>query len=154
MFVGEARFGGPVRPGALMVNNAAAFKATAAIGGMKRESHNLGGPSAQRVMVNRGPNPDQVQKVSGKRFAPVPIREAALRTSGPMKNNPVSAKSAPAKSGGAVDKGPDHGADHPEAPKQREERSTSSRDSWSGRDAGPSDSRGGGRSMGGGRGRH
>ncbi len=156
VFMGEAKFGGPVRPGGLIMNDPKLFKTTAAIGGMKRESHTFGGSPSQRVMVNQGPNPEQLQKVSGKRFAAVPIREAAQRTAGPTKNKQPSAEARAGKPKDAVDKGSDHGADRAEAPKQREERSTSNRDPRFDRDPGRSDNwGGGGRSMGGGgHGRH
>ena len=80
VFVGSGRFGGPVRSSTLIVNNTTIIKQTTVIGGVKRESHNLGNSAPQHVMANHGPSLDMVQKASGKTFTAVPIREAAART--------------------------------------------------------------------------
>jgi len=82
VFVGAAKFGGPVRSSTLIVNNSAIIKQTTVIGGMKREPHNLGNSTSQHVMANQGPSVEMVQKASGRSFTAVPIREAVARTAG------------------------------------------------------------------------
>ena len=80
VFVGTANFGGPVRPGTWIVRDKVIISHTSEIGGVARESHNLGGATAQKVMVNRGPAPETIQKASGRSFTKVSIQEAVRRT--------------------------------------------------------------------------
>jgi hypothetical protein len=82
-FVGTARFGEPVRARTLIVNNTTIIKQTTEIAEIKHESRNLAGSGSQKVVVNRGPGVEVIQKATGRVFTPVSIREAALRTSLP-----------------------------------------------------------------------
>lgn len=144
VFVGEARFGGPVTPGIVVVNSASFIKRTTVIGGVEKTSRSFGGPS-QKVFVNTGPSLDRIQKATGKSIAAVSIHEASKRTPLPSKNVKMVAdnrssggkKSEPAES--------DHGLG--------QDRSKQDRDSWSGRDWGDRAARAG-NSGGGGHGKH
>ena len=101
VFVGEPKFGGPVKSSMLIVNSSAVFKSTTEIGGVKRESRTVGG-SARTLLVNHGPSVESVQKASGKRLSPRPIGEVAGRNPGPPKPTAArtGSKSSPEKSGG------------------------------------------------------
>lgn len=79
VFVDTGRFGGPLRPSAVLVKNTAIFGKTAEVGGVKRESRTIG-TSSQRVMVNNGPKIEELQRSTHKAFAAVPIQQAATRT--------------------------------------------------------------------------
>ncbi len=155
VFVGEARFGSPLRPGLFLADNKAVFKSTSPLGGVKRESRSLGGPGAQKVMVNHGPSLDQVQKASGRTFTTVSIRDAANRTAGPSAKSRTVAQAPAPRNDNAPGANPDHGPDRTDSPGKDNVRSGPDHDLAAWRDPGNDNSRGSGsRSSGGGRGRH
>jgi hypothetical protein len=80
VFVGAGKFGDPVAPRTLIVNTKLTIKGTEEIGGIKRESVSLGGASAQKAMVNHGPDVAMVQKASGKTVRLTSINDAVRRT--------------------------------------------------------------------------
>jgi hypothetical protein len=80
VFVNSGHFADPVRPATVVVRNNVIFSKTAEVGGVKREARTATGSGSQRVMVNQGPKIEEVQKATGKTFQPVPIQEAARRT--------------------------------------------------------------------------
>ncbi len=154
VFVGAASFGGPVKPGAFIVNNSAIIKKTSVIGGIKRESHSLGGAASQKVMVNHGPSLDMVQKASGKSFTAVPIREAAHRTTVHAQNKRTAADNRGPQDKGAAANQSDHGSDHGDAPGKDNVKSAPDRGQGSGGNSGLFGSRDrGSHSMGGGHGK-
>jgi hypothetical protein len=80
VFVQEGRFQQRVRPSTVVINNTTLISHTTVINNLKQESRTFGGSGAQKVMVNEGPGSALVKKATGKRLAPVSIREAAGRT--------------------------------------------------------------------------
>jgi hypothetical protein len=114
VFVGAAVFGGPVRASALIVKDKAIISKTSVVGGVSRETRSLGGPSAQKVMVNHGPGIEMVQKASGKTFVAAPITQVVHRTPGPSPGKTGTTSLAAHGSGNSADKqahGPDHVSD-------------------------------------------
>lgn len=97
VFVANARFAGPIRPGAVVMKDTAVFRATSAVEGVKSDKRMAGGTSA-RVMFNHGPAPELVQKATGRHFAAVPIGDALHRTPGPAAPRHVA--EGKAKTGG------------------------------------------------------
>ncbi|HWW00508.1 MAG TPA: DUF6600 domain-containing protein [Candidatus Acidoferrum sp.] len=116
VFVGTAHFGGPVTQGAFIVKNNTIFRMTAETGGVKRESLNVGGSGAQRVMVNHGPNVELVQKSTGKAFAVVSVREASQRTTARGTSNPRVAEHRVAREKERPELASDRGSDRNDAP--------------------------------------
>ena len=80
VFVGTSSFGGPVKSSAVIVKNTVVISHTTELGGIKRESRTLGGTGVQKVMINHGPEPETVQKATGRTFGAIPIQEAVRRT--------------------------------------------------------------------------
>jgi hypothetical protein len=91
VFVNTEHFADPVRPSAVIVNNVAIAKKTTEITQIKRETRTLSGGAPQRVVMNRGPSVEMVQKATGKSFEATPVREVVKHTTLP---SPVS-KSSP-----------------------------------------------------------
>jgi hypothetical protein len=112
VFVGSGSFGGPVRPGAVIVRNTVIINHTTELGGIKRESRTFGAASAQKVMVNHGPALETVQKASGRTFASVSIQEAVRRTS--LRSQTAHAVTRPSSNHDErrADKDSDHGSEH------------------------------------------
>jgi hypothetical protein len=81
--VTEARFGDPVRPSTVIINNATIMSRTTVIAGIKHDTRTVAGAGPQRVVINQGPAVGVVQKASGKTFKPMPIHEAVRQTSVP-----------------------------------------------------------------------
>jgi hypothetical protein len=84
VFVEERRFREPVRPSAVIVNDARIFNESKAINNVKRETRNIADAGPQRVVVNEGPRVDAIQKATGQTLAQVPIREAVRQTPEPQ----------------------------------------------------------------------
>ncbi len=156
VFVGTANFGGPVRPGAVIVKNSVIIKQTTEIGGVKRESRNLGGSGSQKVMVNNGPSVDMVQKASGKNFTAVPIRDAVRRSAARAETKHAVTDNRGAQNKTAADGRSNHGSNPGDAPAKDDAKSSPDRGSGSGSDSGPSfgGRDRGDRSGGGGHGKH
>jgi hypothetical protein len=83
VFVKAGHLGDPVRPGTVVVKNTAIFKATSPTRDFTREKIAIDGSHSQRVVVNRGPGVEVIEKAGGRKFAAVSIQEAARRTPGP-----------------------------------------------------------------------
>jgi hypothetical protein len=79
VFVETRRFHEPVRRSTVIVNNTTIINKTTIVGGARHETRNIGGGAAQKVVVNEGPRVDEIQKVTGKKVATVPVREAVVR---------------------------------------------------------------------------
>ena len=79
MFVDVHHFHERVRPSTVIVNNQTIINRSTQITQINRETLNIGG-TQQRVVVNRGPGIDPIQKATGKRITPTPIREVVSRT--------------------------------------------------------------------------
>src|SRR5262249_44386338 len=116
VFVGTGSFGGPVRPGAVIVKNSVIISHTTELGGIKRESRSLGGAGTQKVMVNHGPAVETVQKASGRTFTAVPIQEAVRSKSARTQTTHAVAGSkanqGETKTENHADHGSDFGSDH------------------------------------------
>ena len=80
VFVESRHFHDPVRPGNVIVNNSLIFNKTTEASAVRRENREFDGRT-QSVMVNEGPHVDVVEKVTGKKFTAVPVREADRQTS-------------------------------------------------------------------------
>lgn len=83
VFVGTARFDGPIRPSTVIANNATIIKKTTVINNIKQETKTIGTAGPQRVVVNEGPGLALVQKASRSRIKVVPISEAARQATLP-----------------------------------------------------------------------
>jgi uncharacterized protein DUF6600 len=92
VFVTEARFGDPVRPSTVIINNANIMSRTTVIAGIKHDTRTVAGAGPQRVVINQGPAVASLQKASGKTFKPMPIHEAVRQTSVPGSVNGSSLK--------------------------------------------------------------
>ena len=84
VFVQSARFGDPVQPSRLVVNNTTIINNTTVINNVKRESRSFDGRTSQPVIVNEGPGIEVVQKATGKKFAAVKIQEVVRQTPAPV----------------------------------------------------------------------
>ncbi len=73
-FVDVHHFHDPIRPSALIVNNTTIINRTRVINNISRETRNFDGQRT-RVVVNRGPGVDPIQRVTGRSFTPRPVRE-------------------------------------------------------------------------------
>jgi len=83
VFVGSGHMLEPVRPSSVIVKSSVVFGKTSEIGGVTRETRSFSGSGSQRVMVNKGPGAEMVQRAAGKTIRAVSIRDAVQRTSGP-----------------------------------------------------------------------
>jgi Family of unknown function (DUF6600) len=83
VFVGAARFDGPIRPSTVIANNAAIIKKTTVINNIKQETKTIGAAGPQRVVVNEGPGLALVQKASRSKIKAVPIGDAARQATLP-----------------------------------------------------------------------
>ncbi len=160
VFIGTAHFGGPVVSSTVVFKNSAVFAKTSEVGGVMRESRNLGGSGSQKVMVNNGPAPDMVKKASGRSFNTVSIHEAVRRSAPPRQVAQASRLPAPTRNdkadrspsdqrpdrGGEAEQGASRGQDRYGHPSDRPSRPSFDKPSGGGFE------RGGGR--GGGHGRH
>lgn len=107
VFVGTAHFGGPVVSSTLIFKNSAVFAKTSEMGGVKRESRDLGSSGSQKVMINSGPAPDMVRKASGRSVNTLSIHEAVRRSAPPKQVVQASRQSAPARKDKAAREVPD-----------------------------------------------
>jgi uncharacterized protein DUF6600 len=133
VFVAETRFGDPVRPSVVIINNPAIISRTTVIGGLKHDTRTIAGAEPKRVVINHGPSVAGLQKASGKAFKPMPIREVVRQTPAPNNLSGNSLKPtgrdtprvAPERSHGAPDlqpapsQRPDHGKDRFGRPEER-----------------------------------
>jgi hypothetical protein len=71
-----------LRPGSLIVNDTRVISRTKVINNITRETRDFDG-TRQRVVVNRGPGVDPIQRATGAKFSPQPIREIARQTPAP-----------------------------------------------------------------------
>ena len=79
VFVDEHHFHERHRPSTVIVNNVNIFNDTRQIGESRHESRNIGGQQ-KTVVVNSGPDVNNLEKVTGKKFAAVSVQEADRRT--------------------------------------------------------------------------
>ncbi len=103
-FVQIGHFRDPVLRTRLVFNDPVIIKNTTEIRRVRHESHDLGGGRSQKVTINEGPQPGEVEKATGKKLAAVPIKEAARRTPPPRSVAPAKAPregASEAKPGGA-----------------------------------------------------
>jgi hypothetical protein len=100
----------------LIIKDKVIISHTSEIGGVARESRNFGGPASQKVMVNRGPTLESVQKASGRTFKSTSIQEAVRRTGSraPIKHAEANGRDAREKTASEErsDRTPDHQAGH------------------------------------------
>ena len=78
-FVKVGDFHERLRPSVVIVNNTTIIRQTKQIVSIERESRNIGG-SRRKVVVNKGPGEEFIQKATGQKPQVVPIQEAARRT--------------------------------------------------------------------------
>ena len=83
VFVEATRFQEPVRPSTVIANNTTIINKTTVINNIKRETRMVGGPQAQKVVVNEGPGVDAIQKASGRKVRAMPIQQVARQTPAP-----------------------------------------------------------------------
>ncbi len=79
VFVDEHHFHERHRPSTVIVNNVNIFNDTRQIGESRHESRNIGGQQ-KSVVVNSGPDVNNLEKVTGRKFAAVSVQEADRRT--------------------------------------------------------------------------
>lgn len=96
VFIQSARFHQPVRPDTVIVNNTTIINKTKIVSQEPvRETRTVEG-SRKEVYVNKGPQPDEVEKATGRKAQPLPIQQVAAKTTVP---DSVKTRSAnPAKS--------------------------------------------------------
>lgn len=82
VFVDDSHFTDHQSPSTVVVNNPAFIKNTQTINEVSRETRSIDGRQ-QAIMVNRGPPVATVEKAVGQRFTPLPIQDAARRTTAP-----------------------------------------------------------------------
>lgn len=125
VFVPEARFSEPLRPGMVVVNNTTVFNNTTVVNNVRRETRTLEGGARSKVVVNEGPGVAQLEKGGGRKFRAVPIQEAARQAVMPARMSsgahaaPVgrprgepSARPAPFGNAPAPSEGRGHGNEH------------------------------------------
>lgn len=96
VFVRTASFHQPVRPNTVIVNNTTIINNTTVIAqSPTRETRTVDG-SQKQVYVNKGPQPQEVEKETGRKTEPVPIQQVAARTAVPEAVK-AKAAAAPAK---------------------------------------------------------
>jgi len=82
VFVDVHRFHSPLRRSQLIVNDSRIISRTRVINNFERQTVNLGG-SQRSVYVNRGPDPEPIQRVTGTKFTPRPLTEVIRQTPAP-----------------------------------------------------------------------
>lgn len=97
VFVEAGRFHERHRPSKLVINNTTIINQTTVINNVRREQRSFEGAAAQQVVVNEGPGLEAVQKASGRKFKPTPIREAARKSPAPasLRNRNQGAREEP-----------------------------------------------------------
>lgn len=83
VFIQANRFHERHRPSKLVVNNTTIINRTTVINNVRREQRSFEGAAAQQVVINEGPGLEAIQKASGRKFKPMPIREVARKTAAP-----------------------------------------------------------------------
>ena len=83
VFVEERRFRERQRPTTVIVNNTTIINKTKVINNIRREERQIAGVGRQRVVVNEGPGAAVVEKATGQKLSPRPIREVAQQTPTP-----------------------------------------------------------------------
>ena len=79
VFIDIGHFHDRIRPDRVIVNNTTIINRTTVVNNFKRETRTFDG-TRQTVMINQGPRLDLVQRASGTRLTPVPIRQVAQET--------------------------------------------------------------------------
>ncbi len=136
VFVGEGKFGGPVRPGAFIINNKTVFKQTTEMGGVKREARSFGGSGSQKVMVNHGPSVDHVQRATGKTFSPVSARDLTARSTARAQTKGAVADTRGSHARNSPDRAADRGPDRGDSPGKHESKSAMDGSDHGGRGSG------------------
>jgi hypothetical protein len=85
VFVPEARFSEPIRPGVMVVNNTTIFNKTTVVNNVKRETRSFGGGARQTVVINEGPGAAGIEKATGRKVHAVPIQEVARQAAAPQR---------------------------------------------------------------------
>jgi len=132
VFIGEGKFAGPIRPGTLVIKDAGVFKRTMAFGAVERETRSFGALGPQKVMVNKGPSLQRIQKATGRSFSAVSIREAVNRTPGPVRKSQAYAS----KDSGPEKAREDRSGEHSRDADSSHGRSSPDNDQAPGRDSG------------------
>jgi len=83
VFVDAHHFSEPIRERSLIVNDTTIINRTRVINNFQRETRNFGGRS-ERVMVNRGPAIDTIQKSTGRTFKAQPITQIVQKEPAPQ----------------------------------------------------------------------
>lgn len=79
VFTGVRHFHDRFRPSSFVFNDRRIYNSTRRVGSFRRETRDIEG-TRQRVVYNPGPSVTTVQKATGQRFEPIPIREAVSST--------------------------------------------------------------------------
>jgi hypothetical protein len=79
VFVESRHFHDRIRPDTVIVNNTTIINQTTEIKNVRRENRQIEGKS-QTVVVNEGPHVDVVEKATGHKFTPAPVREVDRKT--------------------------------------------------------------------------
>jgi hypothetical protein len=85
VFMPASQFQDPIRPSVVIANSAAAFERTRTINNLTHETKAFAGETRHRVVINKGPGTEIVQKATGRRVNTVPIQEAARRSVMPVR---------------------------------------------------------------------
>ena len=80
VFVEERHFREHHRPNTVIVNNTTIVNKTTIINNIKREDRQIAGVGRQRVVVNEGPGTAIIERGTGQKISPRPIREVARQT--------------------------------------------------------------------------
>jgi uncharacterized protein DUF6600 len=83
VFVDAHHFSEPIRSRSLIVNNTTIINRTRVINNFQREDRSFGG-RRERVMVNRGPAIDTIQKSTGRTFKAQPITQIVQKEPAPQ----------------------------------------------------------------------
>ena len=83
VFIDAPHFHDRIRRDRLIVNNNTIINRTRVINNISRETRSFDG-NRERVVVNRGPGIDPIQRATGTRFATRPVREVARQTPVPQ----------------------------------------------------------------------
>ncbi|HWW02278.1 MAG TPA: DUF6600 domain-containing protein [Candidatus Acidoferrum sp.] len=98
VFVQEARFSEPLRPGLVVANNTTIFGKTTVVNNVKRETRSFGGGAGGKVVINEGPGLGAIEKASGRKVRQVPIQEAARQAAAPARMSPGARGVVPSES--------------------------------------------------------
>ncbi len=118
VFVDVRRFREPVRPATVIVNRTTIINQTAALGSPRHETRNFDDRGPQKVVVNEGPGLHEIEKATGKKVSPVPIRDASRLTPHEIarKTSPAESQDAPSGTPNGRNSAPERKPSPKEAP--------------------------------------